>query len=121
MRWRCETDRRSTMTISPTAAKREASRLRRETALALRASMAPTGPAADMLRVATWNVNSLKARSAGIGRLVGRARPDVLLLQETKSREVHATAQAILDSGGYHVAHIGSGPYNGVAIATLAP
>jgi exodeoxyribonuclease-3 len=107
--------------VSATAAKKEASRLRREAALALRASMSPTSPAPGVLRIATWNVNSLKSRAPAIGRLIDRARPDVLLLQETKATDVHPTAQAVLDSPGYHIAHVGSGQYNGVAIAALTP
>ena len=83
--------------------------------------MSPTAPAPGVLRVATWNVNSLKPRSAAIGRLIERARPDVLLLQETKATDVHPTAQAVLDIAGYHIAHVGSGQYNGVAIAALTP
>jgi hypothetical protein len=76
---------------------------------------------AGVLRIATWNVNSLKSRAPAIGRLIDRARPDVLLLQETKATDVHPTAQAVLDSAGYHIAHVGNGQYNGVAIAALAP
>ena len=82
--------------------------------------MSPAGPATEAMRVATWNVNSLKARAEAIGRLLDRARPDVLLLQETKSAAVHPTAQAMLDSRGYTISTLGNGQYNGVAIASLA-
>ena len=41
----------------------EARRRRREAALALRPEMSPVGPAPGQFRVATWNVNSLKART----------------------------------------------------------
>jgi len=83
--------------------------------------MSPMAPAPSVLRVATWNVNSLKSRAPAIARLIDRARPDVLLLQETKATEIHPTAQAVLDAAGYHIAHVGAGQYNGVAIAALAP
>lgn len=71
--------------------------------------------------MATWNVNSLKSRAAAVGRFIDRARPDVLLLQETKAGQVHPAAQAILDDRGYRVVHVGNGPYNGVAIAATTP
>jgi exodeoxyribonuclease-3 len=83
--------------------------------------MSPASPAEGMLRVATWNVNSLKSRAAAVGRLIDRAHPDVLLLQETKAAQVHPDAQAMLDDRGYHLTSVGSGPYNGVAIASTTP
>jgi exodeoxyribonuclease-3 len=106
--------------VSATAAKKEASRQRREAALALRASMSPTSPAPAMLRIATWNVNSLKARADAIGRLLDRARPDVLLLQETKAATIHPTAHAVFEERGYSVVSVGDGQYNGVAIAATS-
>ena len=47
----------------------------------------PTGPTRATLRcmrIATWNVNSLKARMDAVERWLERAQPDVLLMQETK-------------------------------------
>jgi exodeoxyribonuclease-3 len=38
------------------------------------------------MRIATWNVNSLKARLDKVPWWLDRARPDVLLMQETKER-----------------------------------
>jgi exodeoxyribonuclease-3 len=98
--------------------RRDAALARREAALALRASMSPTAPAPDRLRIATWNVNSLKARAPGFERLLARARPDAVLLQETKSAAVHPDAAAVLERHGYGIEHAGSGAYNGVAIAS---
>lgn len=83
--------------------------------------MSPTGPDPDVVRVATWNINSLKSRKPAIARLIDRARPDVLWLQETKSGQIHPDAQAVLDARGDHVIHVGSGAYNGVAIVALFP
>ncbi|CAN5734071.1 MAG: exodeoxyribonuclease III [Ilumatobacteraceae bacterium] len=83
--------------------------------------MSPLGPAPDRLRVATWNLNSLRARLPGVDRFLERARPDVLCLQETKAARVSTEATAVFDRHGYHVAHIGSGGYNGVAIASTLP
>ena len=42
------------------------------------------------MRIATWNVNSLKARLAKLAWWPERVRPDVLLLQETKSTDDQA-------------------------------
>jgi exodeoxyribonuclease-3 len=100
---------------------REARTRRREAALALRDQMSPAAPAADRVRVATWNVNSLRARAPSLRRFLERARPDVVLLQETKAREVLPVAAEVFADLGYATVHAGDGPYNGVAIAALAP
>ncbi|MGD9996301.1 MAG: exodeoxyribonuclease III [Ilumatobacteraceae bacterium] len=97
---------------------REARRRRREAALALRSEMSPTAAAPDHLRIATWNVNSLKARAPSLRRFLDRARPDVVLLQETKARELLPAAAEVFSELGYTTAHAGAGPYNGVAIAS---
>jgi exodeoxyribonuclease-3 len=100
----------------------QAARLeRRLAALALRPSLSPTGPAPDRLRLATWNLNSLRARLAGVERFLERVAPDIVCLQETKAAELAAPAQALFDRCGYHVAHIGRGSYNGVAVAARHP
>jgi exodeoxyribonuclease-3 len=69
------------------------------------------------MRIATWNVNSLKARLEKIAWWIGRAKPDVLLLQETKLADGDAPADAFR-SLGYQLAHHGEGRWNGVAIAS---
>lgn len=97
----------------------EAARVaRRRAEIAARRSISPSGPAPDRLRVATWNLNSLRARLVGVERLIERTRPDVLCLQETKTAQLAEPAWAMFDRLGYHVTHVGSGSYNGVAIAT---
>jgi exodeoxyribonuclease-3 len=83
--------------------------------------MSPSAPAPQHLRVATWNVNSLRSRAAALERFLVRARPDVLCLQETKATTVVAPAAEIFDRLGYTVVHAGAGGYNGVAIASLHP
>jgi exodeoxyribonuclease-3 len=107
--------------LSPTALKRAASKLRRETALAAREAMIPSGPVAHRFRIATWNVNSLKARLAAIERFIRRAEPDVICLQETKATQPSAEATRFFDDHGYVLCHVGAGPYNGVAIASRRP
>jgi exodeoxyribonuclease-3 len=71
------------------------------------------------MRIATWNVNSLKARLDKVAWWIDRARPDVLLLQETKLADDSAP-YSTFDKLGYSLAHHGSGGRNGVAIASLS-
>ena len=71
------------------------------------------------MRIATWNVNSLKARLEKVAWWLERARPDVLLMQETKLTDEAAPAGPFRDLG-YELAHHGEGRWNGVAIASRA-
>jgi exodeoxyribonuclease-3 len=68
------------------------------------------------VRIATWNVNSLKARQDAVERWLERAAPDVLLLQETKLTDADAPLMAFA-MAGYQLIHHGEGRWNGVAIA----
>jgi exodeoxyribonuclease-3 len=72
------------------------------------------------VRIATWNVNSLKARLEKVGWWLERAQPDVLLMQETKLADADAPA-AEFEKWGYRLAHHGEGRWNGVAIASRGP
>jgi exodeoxyribonuclease-3 len=67
------------------------------------------------MRIATWNVNSLRARLDKVLWWLERAAPDVLLIQETKLADADVPASA-LRQAGYEVAHHGEGRWNGVAI-----
>jgi exodeoxyribonuclease-3 len=69
------------------------------------------------MRIATWNVNSLKARLDKVRWWLERAKPDVLLMQETKLADQDAPADAFR-AAGYELAHHGQGRWNGVAIAS---
>ena len=69
------------------------------------------------MRIATWNVNSLHARLDKVWWWLERARPDVLLLQETKLADGDAP-HGELRERGYQLAHHGEGRWNGVAIAS---
>jgi len=69
------------------------------------------------MRIATWNVNSLKARLDKVTWWLDRARPDVLLMQETKLADEDAPI-ATFEQAGYALAHHGEGRWNGVAIAS---
>ena len=68
------------------------------------------------MRIATWNVNSLKARQDKVEQWLARAAPDVLLLQETKLGDDDAPLMAFA-MAGYDLVHHGEGRWNGVAIA----
>jgi exodeoxyribonuclease-3 len=70
-----------------------------------------------MMRIATWNVNSLRARLQRVVSWLDRVRPDVLLMQETKLADGDAPALAFRQAG-YELAHHGEGRWNGVAIAS---
>ena len=72
------------------------------------------------MRIATWNVNSLKARLDKVLWWLARAQPDVLLLQETKLADRDAPVAAF-HAAGYALAHHGEGRWNGVAIASRTP
>src|ERR671919_2788914 len=69
------------------------------------------------MRIATWNVNSLKARLEKVAWWLERARPDVLLIQETKLADADAPV-AVFREAGYELVHHGEGQWNGVAIAS---
>lgn len=69
------------------------------------------------MRIATWNVNSLKARLGKVEWWLDRAQPDVLLLQETKLTDAEAPLLPFR-ARGYELLHHGEGRWNGVAIAS---
>jgi exodeoxyribonuclease-3 len=83
--------------------------------------MGPPGPAPERFRVASWNVNSLRARLGAVERFLDRTRPDVLLLQETKAATLSSGAEDSFGARGYGVVLVGAGGYNGVAIAARHP
>ncbi len=69
------------------------------------------------MRIATWNVNSLKARMDAVQIWLEKAQPDVLLIQETKLTDADAPVMPFRMLG-YDLIHHGEGRWNGVAIAT---
>ena len=68
------------------------------------------------MRIATWNVNSLKARQEKVDWWLDRAAPDILLLQETKLADHDAPSMSFA-MADYDFVHHGEGRWNGVAIA----
>ncbi|MDP9074405.1 MAG: exodeoxyribonuclease III [Actinomycetota bacterium] len=67
------------------------------------------------MRIATWNVNSLKVRLGRVEEWLGYAQPDICCLQETKLPDA-AFPHMAFTALGYESAHHGSGQWNGVAI-----
>ena len=67
------------------------------------------------MRIATWNVNSLKARLGRVEEWLGDVQPDVVCLQETKLADGAFPALAF-SALGYESVHHGEGRWNGVAI-----
>jgi exodeoxyribonuclease-3 len=72
------------------------------------------------LKIATWNVNSIRARQDAVLDWLGRNEPDVLCMQETKVVDDDFPTDEFLRLG-YAIATAGQKTYNGVAIATRLP
>lgn len=73
-----------------------------------------------MVRIATWNVNSIKPRLDAVLAWLRAARPDILCLQEIKCVDAAFPAQDFADAG-YNCAVHGQKTYNGVAILSKWP
>jgi exodeoxyribonuclease III len=72
------------------------------------------------MKIATWNINSVRAREARLLAWLAKAGPDVLCLQETKTEDP-GFPQDALRAAGYQVVLFGQKSYNGVAIASREP
>jgi len=72
------------------------------------------------MKLATWNVNSLKVRLPQVLKWLAKHGPDALCLQETKLENAKFPA-AEIEAAGYTALHNGQKTYNGVAIVSLAP
>lgn len=73
-----------------------------------------------MVRIATWNVNSIKARLPNVLDWLKQASPDVVLLQEIKCQDENFPFLEI-EAAGYKAAAHGQKSYNGVAILSKHP
>ena len=69
------------------------------------------------MRIATWNVNSIRSRIDRVEAFLTRHEIDVLALQETKARDDQWPLMG-LEAMGYEVATLGHSQWNGVAIAS---
>lgn len=72
------------------------------------------------MKIATWNVNSIKARLDNAIAWVSEAKPDVLCLQELKCED-KAFPREAFEALGYNVQTHGQKTYNGVALLSLMP
>jgi len=72
------------------------------------------------MRIATWNVNSIRARLPHVLPWLERVRPDVLCLQEIKCQD-EQFPRAEIEALGYSIESHGQKTYNGVALLSLRP
>src|SRR4051795_6649420 len=86
-----------------------------------RLAQAP-GDSVDGVRIATWNVNSVKQRVPRLLPWLDQRQPDVVCLQETKlaDEKLAELLGSELASRGYEVASYGEPTWNGVAILSRA-
>ena len=73
------------------------------------------------MRLATWNINSVRLRINLVTDFLRDADIDVLCLQETKTEDAHFPAAALAEAGWAHHAYRGEKSYNGVAIISRLP
>ncbi|MBM3549932.1 MAG: exodeoxyribonuclease III [Alphaproteobacteria bacterium] len=72
------------------------------------------------MKIATWNVNSVKARSAHLTRWLGAFKPDIVMLQEIKCQTEDFPVLDI-KALGYNAVAVGQKAYNGVALLSTKP
>jgi exodeoxyribonuclease-3 len=73
-----------------------------------------------LVRIASWNVNSVKAHITNVLTWLRAAKPDVVLMQETKVTD-DAFPRLEIEDLGYNLAVVGQKTYNGVAILSKHP
>ncbi|MSP52269.1 MAG: exodeoxyribonuclease III, partial [Alphaproteobacteria bacterium] len=73
------------------------------------------------MRIATWNINSVRLRISLVRRFARQASPDVLCLQETKVEDDLFPTEACHAMGFPHLAYFGQKGYHGVAILSRLP
>ena len=73
------------------------------------------------LRIATWNINSLRLRIGLLEKVLTDVRPDVLCLQETKVPDELFPLEGVRALGFEHALYRGMKSYNGVAILSRVP
>jgi exodeoxyribonuclease-3 len=73
------------------------------------------------LRIASWNINSVRPRVNQIARFAAERAPDVICLQEIKCQEAEFPREALAEAGFPHVKIRGQKGWHGVAIASRLP
>ena len=71
------------------------------------------------MKIATWNVNSIRQREKLVAKWLERCQPDILMLQETKC-EAPAFPALSFHGLGYQTEAVGQKSYNGVAVLSRA-
>ncbi len=72
------------------------------------------------MKIATWNVNSLRVRLPQVLQWLAKEKPDILVLQEIKMLTEDFPVDAIRDAGYFSIAS-GQKTYNGVAVLSNTP
>jgi exodeoxyribonuclease-3 len=73
------------------------------------------------LKIATWNINSVRLRLPQVLRFLAESKTDILCLQETKCPDDRFPLADFAAAGFGHAAHLGQKGYNGVAILSRLP
>ena len=72
------------------------------------------------MKVASFNVNSIRARLSNVTEWLDAFKPDVVCLQEIKAQDENFPF-ADLEAAGYHATIVGQKSYNGVAVLSREP
>lgn len=72
------------------------------------------------MKIATWNVNSVRKRTGNLVSWLQRAKPDIVVLQEIKALEDQFPKLEV-EAAGYKAAIVGQKGFNGVALLSLHP
>ena len=72
------------------------------------------------MKIATWNINGIKARAHAVPAWLQEAEPDVVVLQEIKSIDENFPRE-IFEDIGYNVETHGQKSFNGVALLSKLP
>ncbi len=73
------------------------------------------------MRIATWNINSVRLRAPLVQKFATEHSPDIICLQETKTPDEHFPFEAMKDAGYEHIHINGMKGYNGVAVLSRVP
>src|SRR5690606_2282860 len=78
------------------------------------------GISENPMRIATWNINGIKARLEVLLHWLEQEKPDIVVLQEIKSVD-EAFPRLEIEALGYNIETHGQKSWNGVAILSLVP
>src|SRR5262249_36993435 len=84
------------------------------------AAPSPSDPPRQLLRIATWNVNSVRSRIGQLTSWLRAGKPDIVLLQELKC-VADGFPRLEIEDLGYNLVLVGQKTYNGVAILSRFP